>query len=395
MRILHNSFLSLSVALLCLCILTPQYVLSGSGVPTSYKEKLQGVENKTKFNNVERPKKSNKLDSKGIFKEKVNSKKTPQNQGFKFPRFDQSLMRIPEKQTQFDRIYKFPSNQQKVLEFRKAKKSLEALYEKNLKYLNNNKNDPSRIPKIVHQIWLGSAVPEKFVSWMSTWANMQGWEYKLWTDLDVETFPLHNRKLYENAKNFGEKADILRYEILYNEGGLYADVDFENINTEVFDLLNRSFDFYAGLEPMEHRQPINSPLIGNAIFASIPGHPLLEKVITDMTVHYNQHENEWAVIATGPVYFTKKFLEHNQSPTDTSYRNIILPPTFLFPLTYSDVRENLKENLKTYLKPETAAVHYWSSSWIEEKKEKPAITKTKPQKKPARRRSEWLINRNR
>ena len=34
-----------------------------------------------------------------------------------------------------------------------------------------------------------------------------------------------NKDLYHKASNFGMKADILRYEIVYREGGIYIDVD--------------------------------------------------------------------------------------------------------------------------------------------------------------------------
>lgn len=35
----------------------------------------------------------------------------------------------------------------------------------------------------------------------------------MWTDSDVETFGLENREAYDAAGNFGEKSDILRYEV--------------------------------------------------------------------------------------------------------------------------------------------------------------------------------------
>lgn len=388
MRILQRSFLShfLVMTIFCLSLSAPQYVLGKSNFPTKSHNEWQkkNTFDKSKASNEkpkEKQKKAEKLDAKGIFKQKASLETItkPHPQELTFPKFDQSLIRHPEKQNQFDKTYKMRTNLQKVNEFRQAKKRFESLYNKSQIYLTHDKSAPARIPKIVHQIWLGSEVPKKFSSWMSSWINMQGWEYKLWTDKEVVNFPLHNRNLYDNAKDYGEKADILRYEILYQEGGLYTDVDFENINTDLFDLLNCSFDFYAGLEPMEHRQPINSLLVGNAIFASIPGHPLLERVIADMSVHYNQHGTEWAVMATGPVYFTQKFNEYNQL-ADANYRNIILPPTFLFPLTYTEVRDNLKVNLTKFIKPETGAIHYWSGSWLDEDEQKQSPLKRK--KKP-------------
>ncbi|MBA3815672.1 MAG: hypothetical protein H0X29_03970 [Parachlamydiaceae bacterium] len=390
----------LNMAFFWIFLLSPQYVLPQSKIDyqtdsDNIIEKLKSNENdketlKVSLKKVkDNHKITEKLKSKEIVKE-PGADQYSLHEELKFPKFNHSFMRTSENQAKYDRLYTLPTIQKKILELRQFKKKFETLYNKNQKYLIRDKNAPNRIPKIVHQIWLGSDVPEKFALWMSTWANMQGWEYKLWTDVEADQFPLYNRDLYEKAKGYGEKSDILRYEILFNHGGLYVDVDFKNINTQIFDQFNQSYDFYVGLEPMEHRQPINSPLIGNAIMASIPGHPLMEKVILEMDLHYTQNETSWAVVTTGPVYLTKQFHEYNQSQ-DNKYINIVLPPTFFFPLSYSDVRDNLNNSLGKFIKPETAAIHFWSGSWIENEIE--GEVKPIPQPRKKKKRSPLFINR--
>ncbi len=295
---------------------------------------------------------------------------TPQNvqaKKFVFPDFDESLTRYGQSQLRYERLYTQETKDPKLLDFRKNKNEFRKIYNINRLKFTKDKKTPTRIPKIIHQIWLGSKVPEKFKDWMNSWASIQGWEYKLWTDKEVEKFPMHNRALYEKAKDYGEKSDILRYEILYNEGGLYVDVDFESIKPRLLEHLNKSYDFYAGFEPIEHRQNISSPLLGNAILAAVPGHPILQKLILEMKDYYKEHSHQWAVVCTGPVYLTEKVIQYNQIP-DQKYINIFLPPTFFFPLTHSDVRKNLEENLKNLIKKETAALHLWSGSWIKDKK---------------------------
>lgn len=395
MGILHHSFMSrfLAMAFFCLSLLAPQYALSKTKDPTNirkernnlFKEKKNILKEKNGIVQ-EKKKKAEKLNVPEILKSTADLKDTLFNQELVIPTFNQSIMRHPDKQNKYIELYLLPTRDSSTLEYRNNKKKFEALYNQHIPLLTQDKNAPTRIPKIVHQIWLGGEVPEEFVLWMSTWMNMEGWEYKLWRDSDVEKFSLHNKELYENAKDYGEKADILRYEILFQEGGLYVDVDFENVRPDLFDQLNKSFDFYAGLEPMEHRQPVNSPIVGNAIIASIPGHPILEKVIVDMNSHYNQNETKWAVVVTGPVHFTKKINDYIQLP-DEKYINIILPPTFFFPLTHSEVRKNVRNNFLKFIKPETAGIHYWSGSWIEEEEEQKQ--QPKPRKKSPRYRN-WF-----
>lgn len=101
------------------------------------------------------------------------------------------------------------------------------LYERN----NLGTIQPSpqpKIPKIIHQIWLGSPLPKQYKKYQKSWRHHHpDWEYKLWTDADVEAFQLHNKKLFDEAKNYGEKSDIFRYEILHRYGGVYIDTDIE------------------------------------------------------------------------------------------------------------------------------------------------------------------------
>lgn len=367
----------LGMAIFCSTVLAPQNIFSQ---PNEYSV-VQKEKNSKFFPNLKA------VEEVSIDSEDLPSAPRPAviAKKFRFPKFKDSLMRHPTNLAKYNKIYEVNSDDPAVLEFRKAADNFESIYTKNILLFTHDQEAPTRIPKVIHQIWLGSKVPEKFFKWMSSWANMQGWEYKLWTDKEVKEFPLFNRELYDKAKDFGEKADILRYEILYQEGGLYADVDFENINTELFTQLNKSYDFYAGIEPMSHRQPVNSPVIGNAIFASIPGHPILEDIIFKMQNHYQEHDAKWAVVCTGPVLFTETINEHLQSIAE-DYIDIVFPPTFFFPLSYSDVRKGVESNLAKYIKPETAAVHYWSSSWIEPKDENPPKEQSRSKKKSKRNR---------
>ena len=86
---------------------------------------------------------------------------------------------------------------------------------------------------ILHQIWVGSEPPIHLTEMSESWKEMHPhWEYRLWTDSDIEALKLENVKLYRNAHKIvpedaiGQyKADIARYEILYRFGGVYADMD--------------------------------------------------------------------------------------------------------------------------------------------------------------------------
>jgi len=140
------------------------------------------------------------------------------------------------------------------------------------------------IPKIIHQIWLGSPFPEEFKGLQQSWIEHhqgRGWMYKLWTDNDVAQLHLHNQELYDATDNYGVKSDILRYELLFNYGGIYADVDCECLRS--FDELHYTYDFYTGLQPLDAL----FVQIGTALIASRPGHPILKYCIE--TIKNNWH----------------------------------------------------------------------------------------------------------
>lgn len=233
------------------------------------------------------------------------------------------------------------------------------LYNKNKGKILRSKHNEPRIPMIVHQIWLGSPFPDKYKAWQKTWQSMPGWQYKLWTDKDIEKFGLQNRDLYYASKNYGQRADIARVEILNRFGGLYVDVDFECIKPQIFTALNKTFNFYAGLEPLD----LKYFWISNAIIGSAPNHPVLKGYINELRLRWRDNYQD-TVYKTGPTFFAAMCYAHLEKDFENA---IVLPQSFLFPLglfqsknLYRMPRRVIK---KQVCKEETAAIHWWAGSW--------------------------------
>ena len=88
------------------------------------------------------------------------------------------------------------------------------------------------VPGLVHQIWLGSKpVPEHFRPWMQGVARFfDGWDYRVWREEDLPGILEHSlvpELIEDTGLNPGLRADVLRYEILRQHGGVYFDCDFE------------------------------------------------------------------------------------------------------------------------------------------------------------------------
>lgn len=271
-----------------------------------------------------------------------------------YPDFDVSMLRqvdvqgnYIERKTQYEKM-----NQELVGVFKEN-------YEKNI--LTRDEGKTCRIPRIIHQIWLGGEVPQKYHKWMAEWASLKGWEYKLWTDDDVEFINLHNRDLYRLSTNKGEQSDMLRLEILNQYGGIYVDVDYECKNIDVFEELHNQYDFYIGFEPVEHGVIATKNMFKmcNALIGSIPHHPLIKHLIINMKANYLAYRPfKGTLERSGPSYLTRIICEYIMCSSDL-YRNMYLPCTFLYPFTERD----LSSGVELECLPETAGIHYWSGSW--------------------------------
>jgi len=225
---------------------------------------------------------------------------------------------------------------------------LKELYKKN-NLTSTPQNQNIRIPKIIHQIWLGGQLPDKLKAWQKTWIEKHpDWQYKLWTDDDAKTLNLYNHQLYLNIDRLASKADILSYEILYKFGGVYIDSDFECLRP--LDILHYNYDFYVGVQPLD----INCLALGHGIVGCIPHHPIIKSC---MEIQRNAFANNAKIIseAFGPLVLTKAFLA---IASINSEHIIALPSTYFYPLECT--QKYFKQTaIKNLCCPESFGIHYW------------------------------------
>jgi hypothetical protein len=210
-----------------------------------------------------------------------------------------------------------------------------------------------KIPKIIHQIWLGSPVPDVYKEFMQTWIEThvgRGWEYKLWTDETINEIILYNQRFYDDTDNFGIKSDLLRWEVLYTYGGLYVDMDYECLCA--FDALHYIYDFYTGIQPLDSQMV----QLGAALVGSRPGHPILKHCIESVKDHWHL---KGAPKKTGPVHFTQSF--YAMAGRNNSI-DIAFPALYVYPLgCVEKITEDLRQK---WIEQGSCAVHWWSKSWM-------------------------------
>jgi mannosyltransferase OCH1-like enzyme len=85
------------------------------------------------------------------------------------------------------------------------------------------------VPRLLHFIWIGSPVPEKYRQNVEAFrVHNPDWMVRVWTDERVRELDLRNRDLFDAETNMGAKADILRYELVHQFGGVYLDIDMRS-----------------------------------------------------------------------------------------------------------------------------------------------------------------------
>lgn len=253
-----------------------------------------------------------------------------------------------------------------------------SIYEKYQNKLFGMGSEINSIPKVIHFIWVGPKdFPKNSVKNIESWAKFHPeWKIKFWTDrerpLPVKTMERHFitelkmetlGSFLDKTTNPAEKADILRYEILYNEGGVYVDHDVECFQS--FDRLTKRFDFFAFLEPPHYNPGYPYAIFPtNALIGCRPNHSILKKTMYYVSILWDEVEKKYPgnnmaftrILNRTFFSFTKGIKE--EILTD-SYSNIVLPASFIF-ANEKISRDIIIQRIKDYC---CLANHTFEGSW--------------------------------
>lgn len=206
------------------------------------------------------------------------------------------------------------------------------------------------IPRIIHQIWIGDPYPPYIEKCMLLWrAHHPTWRFEFWTEVELSAFDMVNRELYETAEHYclpGRleqfRADIARYEILHEFGGVYVDADFECLRP-IDDLPQDG----AWL-PWEK----DGTWLSNGIIGAEPGHPFIGEIREALTPHALGMVRREGPVATarlsGPQFITKLWRQRERFDVTT------LPERLFFPYSWNELDEHERPAA-----PDAYARHHW------------------------------------
>jgi mannosyltransferase OCH1-like enzyme len=197
------------------------------------------------------------------------------------------------------------------------------------------------IPKLIHQIWIGpNQIPCKSKPFIEGIRSLHPeFTYRLWTDADITPENFVNYRYIMQAKSYAQKADIMRYEILYRHGGVYFDIDFEVFKNITPLLIN---DLVVCNEDSN-----TDKYMTNAFICASKGNIELLKCV--QLVKIIDFSSNAISNASGPWFFRKCI--------QLSDKVSILPTSYIYPTHYSNKRAAFTITDTTY------ACHHWDKNW--------------------------------
>jgi len=210
-----------------------------------------------------------------------------------------------------------------------------------------------QIPKIIHTFWFsGEQKPDAYQKCLESWKQYCGdYEIKIWdaNDYDVEKHPFMYDAFKE--KKWAFVSDYARLDVIYEQGGVYLDLDVELLKN--IDPLLGNHGFFS----FNHRQKIDL-----AVFASVPRNPIFHEMMKlyDGLEFYSYKEYLAKVCQPDllSVLFEKKGVLMDGSMQNIG-DDVILPRTYFMPM---DPSTGTMDEETGY----TFGIHLCNGGWIDQ-----------------------------
>jgi mannosyltransferase OCH1-like enzyme len=185
----------------------------------------------------------------------------------------------------------------------------------------------NQIPKILHIIWVGdeSKRPDNCIR---TWVDRNPtWQIKIWGNDDLAEYGWHNAAHMQDMarKELNGVADLMRWEILYNEGGFVVDAD--SISVRPLDDWLLEHEAFACWE----NEIARPKLIAAGYVAARAGNPFFGQIINDLRAEPS--------VVTDMAWKTVGPLRLTQAHSKYQYTGLsILPSHYFIPEHFSGMR---------------------------------------------------------
>ena len=209
------------------------------------------------------------------------------------------------------------------------------------------------IPKVIHYCWFGNnPLPEEAVKCIESWKKFfPEYEIKEWNEENFDLECCDYVKEATKIKKWAYVSDFARMKILYENGGIYLDVDVEIIK-RFDDIIEKGP--YLGCERGE-KIAVNTGLG----FGAEAGSELIREIMdTYMKDHFlDSHGNPIFYTVVDRVTNILKGYGLKESEKIQHIKDFdIYPADFFCPMDYKTGEMDITENTKT--------IHWYTASWF-------------------------------
>lgn len=209
----------------------------------------------------------------------------------------------------------------------------------------------TKIPKKIHYIWLGGGDKSDLVrKCIDSWKKkLPDYEIIEWNpeNLDI-TFNQFAQEAF-NAKKWAFAADVIRWKVLFEHGGIYLDSDVEVIKS--FDDLLQ-YSAFTGYE--------KSGSVQTAVVGSEKGNIWVKRWLDfydDKKFVLNDGSYE---MTPNPVFITEILLKNN---VELNFdKTVEVEDLIIFPSDYFSPKDAGTREIK--ITKNTYAIHHFSASWV-------------------------------
>ena len=189
-----------------------------------------------------------------------------------------------------------------------------------LPYRFNTKFEPETtydIERSIHFMWITSPIPQKYIDNVKLCQELNGKNFKIhvWVDHPCPDIPgVEIKQMYdinfvnndirirERAIGLGCLTDMLSYEIIYDQGGIYSDIDA---------VFTRPLDEYFHKSFVSHELK-DWKNITHGIFGFPKGSKFMKFVLDALRENGDYHpETKYPPSRTGPTFFTTCVVQYN------------------------------------------------------------------------------------
>lgn len=210
------------------------------------------------------------------------------------------------------------------------------------------------IPKNIYYVWVGgNKKPDIFYKCLDSWQeNLPGYTITEIneTNFDIK-YQLKNNKFFRECykrKIWAFVSDYIRIIHLYENGGIYLDIDME-ITKDISKLFDDKTTFFAGLE--------RPSVISAGIIGAEKNSPILRKVL-----QFYKKDIWKKKIYTIPTILT--YTVNNSLTTEHKINDSYFDDNIkIFPVDYFYPYPNGVSFSPKYLTPNTHGIHWWNESW--------------------------------